>query len=68
MSAQKPRRGAYVIDTTRDTLGEVMDHIDGHIQLRPLNGGLEWDASSSELRPATAAEVRAAKRCSGGGK
>ncbi|MEV5508005.1 hypothetical protein [Streptomyces orinoci] len=62
MSArQVPVRGSFVVDTARDAIGEVMDHVEALIQLRPLQGGLEWDAKPAEVRPATFDEVLSAK-------
>lgn len=47
----KPRVG----DTVRDAkgrVGRVMGDVGGRYQLRPLNGGLEWDANGDDLTPA----------------
>lgn len=42
-------------DTVRDAkgrVGRVMGDVGGRYQLRPLNGGLEWDAKGDGLAPA----------------
>lgn len=43
-------------DTARDArtgrVGRVMGHVGPYVQLRPLNGGCEWDAQPEDLRPA----------------
>lgn len=47
----EPRVG----DTVRDAkgrVGRVMGVVGGRFQLRPLNGGLEWDTKADELTPA----------------
>ena len=62
MSAQqKPPIGTHVVDTARNKIGRVMDHRGSRIQLRPLEGGREWDAEPAAVRHATPAEVLSAK-------
>ncbi|MFE4330017.1 hypothetical protein ACFRQM_11285 [Streptomyces sp. NPDC056831] len=39
-----PRIGAVVKDTKTDCFGVVMGTIGGRIQLRPISGGLSWEA------------------------
>ena len=47
--------GSLMKDVTRNKVGVVMGHAGGdRVQLRPVNGGLEWDAF--ELRCLTARE------------
>ncbi|MEV7287137.1 hypothetical protein AB0O01_21640 [Streptomyces sp. NPDC093252] len=47
--------GALVEDIDRDTVGVVMGHYGSdRVQLRPINGGTEWDAFT--VRPLTARE------------
>ena len=56
-----PPRGSVVRDNGCGRLGRVMDHRCGKIQLRPLGGGLEWDAAPEELEPVSRdAALRAA--------
>ncbi|SCK32539.1 hypothetical protein YW7DRAFT_02609 [Streptomyces sp. AmelKG-E11A] len=51
------RVGELVFDTSRGVLGVVMDLItgtgSGRCCLRPPRGGVEWDASCADVRPAT---------------
>ncbi|MEV5510224.1 hypothetical protein [Streptomyces orinoci] len=65
MSADRsalPKKGAFVVDTARGTVGQVMDHLDDHIQLRPSGGALEWDANPAAVRPVTATELKGAEK------
>ncbi|MFC8965114.1 hypothetical protein [Streptomyces sp. NPDC057094] len=55
-----PAVGATVHDTARDRVGRVMGHVGMYVQLRPLAGGLEWDADPNHLRPLTPAELLSA--------
>lgn len=66
MSATRPGlpdKGTYVMDTTRDLIGQVMDYNRDTrlLQLRPPKGGLEWDARPGDVRPATDRERLSAK-------
>ncbi|MFI6285792.1 hypothetical protein ACIBCM_13720 [Streptomyces sp. NPDC051018] len=45
--------GALVFDIRRKSLGVVMDTEWDRLYLRPPGGGIEWDASRADLRPAT---------------
>ncbi|WP_405915900.1 hypothetical protein [Streptomyces sp. NBC_00728] len=56
-----PSVGATVHDTARDRVGRVMGHIGPYVQLRPLAGGIEWDADPNHLRPLTPAELLSAR-------
>ncbi|MFI6529368.1 hypothetical protein [Streptomyces uncialis] len=58
---ERPTPGGLVIDTARERMGQVMDTVDGRIHLRPLGGGREWTVDPGHVRPATEAEVPAAK-------
>lgn len=51
-----PAVGELVADIHGDTLGTVMGHVGGRVQLRPPGGGREWDALPERLRPPTVAE------------
>lgn len=53
-----PTPVTYVVDTRTDRLGQVMDRHAGHLQLRPPQGGLEWDCPPECARPASEMEVR----------
>ncbi|MFD8592675.1 hypothetical protein ACFV1B_24540 [Streptomyces sp. NPDC059637] len=55
--------GTLAVDTARDRVGVVMDHVGGRVNLRPLGGGREWDADPGRVRPADRAdELRARVR------
>ncbi|WP_416971386.1 hypothetical protein [Streptomyces sp. 4F14] len=45
--------GTYVLDTRTNRIGEVMDHLNGHLQLRPIGGGVEWDCRPVDTEPPT---------------
>lgn len=47
--------GVLALDTRRSKVGEVMGHVAGRVQLRPVGGGLEWDASPDDVQLASAA-------------
>ncbi|QFR98032.1 hypothetical protein GBW32_26220 [Streptomyces tsukubensis] len=55
-----PAVGDAVRDTVRDRVGRVMGHIGPYVQLRPLAGGREWDASPDRLHTLTPAELLSA--------
>ncbi|WP_406472617.1 hypothetical protein [Streptomyces sp. NBC_01615] len=55
-----PSVGATVHDTARDRVGRVMGQVGPYVQLRPLAGGIEWDADPNHLRLLTPAEVLSA--------
>ncbi|MET8982914.1 hypothetical protein ABZX85_45805 [Streptomyces sp. NPDC004539] len=45
--------GMYVLDTKSNRIGEVMDRLNGHLQLRPIGGGVEWDCHPTDTEPPT---------------
>ncbi|MFC9424521.1 hypothetical protein [Streptomyces sp. NPDC056987] len=51
-----PGIGTWVVDTRWDRLGLVMGQVGPCVQLRPPQGGREWDADPAHVRPATRAE------------
>lgn len=56
----EPRLHDTVLDSETGKAGKVMG-VDGpYVQLRPVGGGLEWDARPENLRPATMAEALSA--------
>ncbi|MFJ4644099.1 hypothetical protein ACIP6Q_11175 [Streptomyces bobili] len=55
-----PAVGVAVHDTQRDRFGLVMGHEGLYLQVRPLNGGREWDADPNDLRPLTRPELLSA--------
>ncbi|MFI1867448.1 hypothetical protein [Streptomyces jumonjinensis] len=52
--------GAVVRDAASKRVGRVMGHVGGRVQLRPLNGGREWDAFPEDLSPAAQSDVMSA--------
>lgn len=45
----EPRIGAVVKDLKANRFGVVMGTIGGVIQLRPISGGLSWDAEPDSI-------------------
>ncbi|MBB5119931.1 hypothetical protein AF335_13370 [Streptomyces eurocidicus] len=52
---------SYAVDTRTDRLGQVMDRHAGRLQLRPPQGGVEWDCPPEYARPASEAETLRAR-------
>lgn len=59
-NAQGPRTpvlGAVMVDTSRqDRVGEFRGLSGPYWAIRPLGGGLEWEAAPGDVRPATPIE------------
>ncbi len=53
MNREIPPRGAYVIDTRTDRVGQVMDHTGDFVHLRPPGGGCEWECPAASLQVTT---------------
>lgn len=51
----------YVTDTQTVTVAVLMGESYGSIYVRPVHGGPEWAVTRDRLRPATAAEIKAAQ-------
>lgn len=49
--------GGMVRDEQRPRVGIVMGHCGGYLQLRPIAGGLEWDARPEHVVPVGRAEL-----------
>lgn len=62
VTAYQPRLGDIVEDTRAKVkkVGRVMGFVGPYVQLRPVDGGREWDARPEQLRPATLAEALSA--------
>ena len=58
MKAITHPRGAWLMDTQRGRVGQLMDYVGGRAQLRPVGGGREWEVLPVNLRPARADELR----------
>lgn len=52
--------GDAVEDTASRRFGKVMGFVGPFVQLRPIKGGLEWDAEPGNLRRLTRAEALSA--------
>ncbi|MCM2390085.1 hypothetical protein [Streptomyces albipurpureus] len=56
-----PELGDVVRDTSnKNRIGRVMGHEGPYYQLRPLNGGVEWDALPEHLVPAEQSDAMSA--------
>ncbi|KPI10142.1 hypothetical protein OK074_3145 [Actinobacteria bacterium OK074] len=51
MTEYEPRLGDTVEDTGLAKVGRVMGFVGPYVQLRPVGGGIEWDARVGSLRP-----------------
>lgn len=56
-----PAPGALLVDQRNGQVGVVMGHVGPYVQLRPPQGGREWDVPPEQLRPPTQAEELSAK-------
>jgi len=45
--------GTLFYDPATDRVGEYRDRIGSYVMLRPVGGGVEWEADPEALRPAT---------------
>ncbi|AYN40649.1 hypothetical protein D9753_19090 [Streptomyces dangxiongensis] len=62
--------GRLLYDPATDRVGEYRDRVGPYAMLRPVGGGVEWEADPATLRPATdrerlGASVRAVNRRTG---
>jgi hypothetical protein len=56
----EPRLGDTVEDTAAQKFGRVLGFVGPYVQLRPIGGGIEWDARPDKLRLVTAEEALSA--------
>ncbi|MBV7697727.1 hypothetical protein [Streptomyces sp. TRM70350] len=56
MTAYKPKLHETVEDTATRKVGRVMGFEGPYVQLRPLGGGVEWDAKPETLKPVTVSD------------
>jgi hypothetical protein len=56
------QKNTLVVDTRTNKLGYVMGNEGPYVQLRPVTGGLEWDAAPASVRRATEDERLRAMR------
>ncbi|WP_221348382.1 hypothetical protein [Streptomyces beigongshangae] len=61
MNGESGRCREYVIDVRDGRVGQVMGREGGYVQLRPVEGGLEWDCPPEAVGEATVAEVLLAR-------
>lgn len=61
LRGERPAVGTYVVDQRDGRIGEVMGHVGGRVQLRPVGGGREWDCPPDVLEPAQREEVLRAR-------
>ncbi|MFI5676557.1 hypothetical protein [Streptomyces cellulosae] len=61
LRGERPAVGAHVVDVRDGRIGEVMGHVGGRVQLRPVAGGREWDCPPESTGPAPQAEVLRAR-------
>lgn len=61
LRGERPAVGTHVADQRDGRLGEVMGHLGGRVQLRPLGGGREWDCPPDSVEPAPPEEVLRAR-------
>jgi hypothetical protein len=53
MTAYQPKLGDLVEDTSARRIGRVMGFVGPYVQLRPIDGGREWDTRPGNLHPTT---------------
>ncbi|MFE7464898.1 hypothetical protein ACFU6R_12470 [Streptomyces sp. NPDC057499] len=52
----KPSFGDLVKDVDRNRVGVLMDRVGGRYQVRPMNGGKEWEVEPDSIVIPTASE------------
>lgn len=57
----RPGIGELAKDSARDRIGVVMGEVGGRVQIRPINGGAEWDAMPDNVVTPTAREELSAR-------
>ncbi|MFE9446679.1 hypothetical protein ACFYO2_49315 [Streptomyces sp. NPDC006602] len=61
LRGERPAIGTHVVDVRDGRLGEVMGHVGGRVQLRPVVGGREWDCPPESTGPAPHEELLRAR-------
>ena len=56
-AAMPVRLGDIVEDTGSGKVGRVMGFVGPYVQVRPVGGGIEWDARPELLRPVSGGEA-----------
>lgn len=57
----RPGIGALAKDTANGRIGVVMGEVGGRVQIRPVGGGIEWDAMPDNVVAPTAREELSAR-------
>lgn len=57
LRGERPAVGTHALDERDGRIGEVMGHVGGRVQLRPVGGGREWECPPESASPAPAGEV-----------
>ena len=57
----RPGIGELAKDSARGRIGVVMGEIGGRVQIRPLRGGIEWDAMPDQVVALSAREELSAR-------
>ncbi|MEU5888378.1 hypothetical protein ABZ835_16285 [Streptomyces sp. NPDC047461] len=57
----RPGIGELAKDSARNRIGVVMGEVGGRVQIRPINGGTEWDAMPDNVVALTAREELSAR-------
>ncbi|MFG2791576.1 hypothetical protein [Streptomyces sp. NPDC048419] len=61
LRGERPPVGAHAVDVRDGRVGEVMGHVGGRVQLRPVAGGREWDCPPESAETASPEEVMRAR-------
>lgn len=61
LRGERPAVGTYATDVRGGRLGEVMGHVGGRVQLRPVGGGREWECPPEAVGAAPPDEVLRAR-------
>lgn len=61
LRGERPAVGAYATDVRDGRVGEVMGHVGGRVQLRPVGGGREWECPPEAVGAASPEEVLRAR-------
>ncbi|ELS54450.1 hypothetical protein J7F01_39160 [Streptomyces sp. ISL-22] len=57
----RPDIGELAKDTARNRIGVVMGKVGGRVQIKPIGGGVEWDAMPENVKPPSAREELSAR-------
>jgi len=61
LRGERPAVGTYATDVRDGRIGEVMGHVGGRVQLRPVGGGREWECPPDAVGSAAPEEVLRAR-------